>query len=101
MEQMNQDLAALGHDTNFAAINIQGAESTQDNLVSKATYPLFQDTAAVDAWALHGGSKDDLYIYAPDGTLFAYLPYGGDVDTNLSNPTTYAAILDLVIAAGE
>lgn len=42
----------------------------------------FQDVASVDAWGLHGGKKDDFFIYGPDGTLERHLP--GGQETNLS-----------------
>lgn len=42
----------------------------------------FQDVTGVNAWGLHGGKKDDFFIYGPDGKLERYLP--GGQQTNLS-----------------
>ena len=57
--------------------------------------PLFQDTAEVNAWDMHAGDKDDMYIYAPDGTLDRFIDDGTN-DINLSTETGYAFVRDAI-----
>jgi thiol-disulfide isomerase/thioredoxin len=65
----------------------------QSQFVDRVTFPLLQDTDQVDAWALHGGIKDDLFVYRSDGTLQAYLAsYMGTVPIDLTTPEGYAAV---------
>lgn len=98
MEKMRLELLGEGLDVAFLAVNVTSGVDTQQNLVNVCSFPLFQDEAGVGAWALHGGAKDDLIVYAADGTLSAFLPYGGSVNTSLGTPEGYgnlkAAILD-------
>jgi len=61
----------------------------EGNPIFRCTYPLLQDTPADGVWALHGGNKDDFYIYNADGTLALYLPAGGDISTRLSTQAGY------------
>jgi hypothetical protein len=56
-----------------------------------------QDTNAVDAWALHGGIKDDLLIYRSDGTLQIYLPsYMGTVPVDLTTSDGYTMVKSML-----
>jgi len=93
---MQKELKAAGRDVAVAAVNVIAAESTQAELVPMAEFPMFQDVAAVDAWARHGGAKDDFYVYGSDGKLVRYLKYGGDIDTNLSDAVAYEAVKKIV-----
>lgn len=96
---MQKELKTAGRDVAMVAINIIAAESTQADLASQGEYPMFQDVAEVNAWARHGGVKDDLYVYGSDGKLVRYLAYGGDVDTNLSDATAYEVVKKIVTDA--
>jgi hypothetical protein len=98
MDAMQKELLSEGHDVAFLAVNVTSGVSSQAALTGACEYPVFQDTAEVGAWAQAGGGKDDLYVYDATGHLVHYLPFGGEVDTNLSTPTGYgnlkAAVLD-------
>ena len=101
MEEMQEELAGEGHDVAFLAVNKIGAESSQSGLISKCTFPLFQDTSAVGAWTAHGGGKDDIYIYDAQGQLSSYLPFGGSTSINLSTTTGYANVKNAILDALE
>lgn len=100
MERMRIELEAEGHPVTFTAINKNDATDDQAALVAVCAFPLFQDLVEVDAWDLHDGHKDDIYIYDRDGRLAVYLPRSGDVSTDLSTALGYAnlkaAILSVV-----
>lgn len=54
----------------------------------RTTLPIFQDKESVDAWGLHGGVKDDLFVYDAQGRLFKHMrPADG---TDLSTDAGYA-----------
>lgn len=95
---MQSELNGEGHDVAFLTVNVTSGATSQQALIDVCAFPLFQDEAGVNAWAQHGGAKDDLLIYDASGSLSAYLPFAGAVDTNLSTPAGYAnvkaAILD-------
>ncbi len=96
---MKDELELEGMPINVAVINVIGAESTQLNLTTSTSYPVFQDVASVGAWALHDGGKDDIYIYGNDGLLHSFLPMGGPVSISLSTPTGYANVKNAIVAA--
>lgn len=96
---MQKELKTAGRDVAVVAINIIAAEETQADLASQGEYPMFQDVAAVNAWARHGGAKDDLYVYGSDGKLVRHLAYGGDVDVNLSDSAAYEVVKKIVTEA--
>ncbi len=60
----------------------QSAILTNEDGTPRHGMVTFQDTEAVDAWSIQMGSKDDFFIYGPDGALKTYLP--GGQQTNLS-----------------
>lgn len=93
---MQKELKTAGFTGNFVAVNSIDAVANQNDLTSKADFPMFQDVEAVKAWEQHGGRKDDFYVYGSDGKLAHYLPFGGTVNTDLSNPDAYAAVKKLV-----
>jgi hypothetical protein len=94
---MRLELEADGYPVQVLAINKIDAETTQESLVSKTAFPLFQDTLEVQAWSLHDGSKDDFFVYGPDGLLYTYLPHGGEIDTNLSTDEGYNNLKDAIL----
>lgn len=93
---MQKELKTAGVTVNFAAVNSMDAVANQNDLTSKADFPMFQDVEAVKAWEQHGGGKDDFYIYGSDGKLAHYLKFGGAVNTDLSNPDAYAAVKKII-----
>ena len=98
MEQMRFELEGAGHEVQFVTINAVSALETQQKLVDRCSFPLFQDTAEADVWGLHNGLKDDFYVYDRSGILVDYLPITGERSVTLSTAEGYAnlkgAILD-------
>ncbi len=93
------ELEIEGVDVNFVAINKIDEVDGQEKLVEICSYPLFQDTEEVDAWELHGGAKDDIYIYDTTGHLHLYLGPDSEVPRNLSEAEGYDAVKAAIIAA--
>jgi len=96
---MRHELEDMGRPVNLVAINATSALDDQDELVKKCSFPLLQDSAEVNAWDLHAGKKDDIFIYDAEGKLLHHLPVNGDVNTNLSQPEGYAAVKALLLEA--
>lgn len=101
MEQLRIELGAEGVDVMMVAVNGTDANTPdyQANLTDRCSFPLFQDTEAADAWGLHGGTKDDIYVYNSDGSLAVALPYGEGVETNLSSEEGYANLRQAILDA--
>ena len=95
---MQEELANEGHQVHFVAINGKD-DIFPENLVNKAGFPIFQDTAEVDAWGQHGGGKDDMAIYQVGGVLSVFLGFGQGVETNLSTPDGYANVKQSILDA--
>jgi hypothetical protein len=79
MNELEQTWQREGLDVRMAIINASFAASSQKTLVEACGFPLFQDTAAVNAWRQQGGSQNDVYVYAPTGRLGTYFHWGGPV----------------------
>jgi len=105
MEQMRLELANEGYAVAMIAINAVSADNDDDrqNLVDRCSFPLFQDTDMQDSWSLHGGSKDDMFVYAADGSLAVELPAGGEGpdSTNLGTEEGYMHVKQALIDASE
>ena len=99
MDKMQAELKAEGHDVAFVAVNSNDAVAQQSAMAGVCSFPLFQDTTAVGAWQLHGGSKDDIIIYDAKGKLATFLPFNGPVDTALSDSEGYANVKSAILAA--
>ena len=69
--------------------------------IYRCTFPLVQDTEAVNAWELHAGKKDDFYIYGADGRLVRYLPSGTDFSTRLSTAEGYNNLKGAIVEVLE
>ena len=99
---MSEELVAEGHGdaVQFVVINSAASSASVSKLTDVCEHPVFQDTMQVDAWGLHGGTKDDIFIYE-SGALMTFLPQGGAVSISLGGPG-YAnvknAILDAIAA---
>jgi len=96
---MSKEFKAVGHDVAFLAVNKDDAVAQQNKLIEVCAYPLFQDTAEAGVWGRYLGKKDDIYVYGSDGTLSAYLPFGGPVNTVLSDPAGYVAVKNAILSA--
>jgi peroxiredoxin len=99
MEELLAELTAMGKDVAFVVVNSADAEPQQQNFVDRASFPLFQDTQAVNAWKLQGGAKDDFYVYGRDGKLAQYLPISGAQNLTLSTPEGYGNLKNAILAA--
>lgn len=98
---MKEELDAEGLEANFAAVNAVSAkaEQYQQNLIDQCSYPLLQDTDEADVWSLHEGGKDDFYLFDATGKIIVHLPFGGEVDTNLSTEEGYGNLKALIVDA--
>jgi len=101
---MRLELKNDGYNVNFISINASNATEQQQKLADACSFPLLQDTEEVDAWGVHGGGKDDFFIYGRSGTLQRFLPFGGAVNTNLLSEEGYNALkfeILSVVASGQ
>jgi hypothetical protein len=103
MEQIQEELATSGYDVVMTAINIGNAEYDQWALLSKCTFPLFQDTLDDQALIAHGIQKDDFLIYGKDNLLHQYLPAmpttPGAVSTHLGTIEGKTNLINAITAA--
>ncbi|MBC8243302.1 MAG: redoxin domain-containing protein [Verrucomicrobia bacterium] len=99
MEEMRKEFAANRIEVNFVVVNITSGESEQNEFISRSSFPLFQDTALVDAFTLHKGGKDDYYIYNERGELTDFFAYGGDRESNLATAEGFANLKQAVLDA--
>ena len=99
---MSEELTTEGYgdDVQFALINDKYASTSVTKLTNECDFPVFQDTVDVGAWTLHGGKKDDIFIFS-DGLLQTYLPMGGPVSISLTGAgyaNVKGAIMDAINA---
>lgn len=92
MEQLQKELSINKFEVNFAVINIQSGKDSQDEFISRCSFPLFQDTKEIDAFSKHQGGKDDFYIYNERGELTDYFPFLDERNSDLTNPQGYENI---------
>lgn len=97
---MRLELEAEGHAVQFVGINEAGAEDYVKELTNRTSFPIFQDLAEVDAWEMHGGGKDDLFVYDADGVLVRHFWIGDpDVTSNLAATQGYQNVKDAIFEA--
>lgn len=99
MEEMQKEFADMRIEVNFVAINIASGVSEQNEFTSRCSFPLFQDSEAMDAFGLHKGGKDDYYIYNERGELSDFFPFQGHRESDLASPKGYANIKQAVLDA--
>lgn len=99
LEQMRYELAKSGVDVYVTSINKADAVDNQKALLDRCAFPLLQDTAAVKAWDVLGGHKDDMFVYSADGKLADFLPSSGPRNTDLSTPAGYSTVKNAILAA--
>lgn len=99
MEKMRIELAAAGHEVHFVAVNAISAVETQQKLVDRCAFPIFQDTEAIGAWDLHNGRKDDFYVYDRQGVLTDYFSISGERSVYLNTSEGYANLKNAILAA--
>ena len=98
---MKEEIDAAGLQAHFVAVNAVSAKSEQhqQKLIDKCAYPLLQDTDEADVWGLHEGGKDDFYLFDATGKLIVHLPFGGEMNTNLSTDEGYGNLKGLILDA--
>ena len=101
METLRKELRRDGVEVEFVSINVKTGADKEDqaSILDKASFPFFQDTAEINAWELHDGGKDDIYIYGADGLLHLYLPAKGELNTNLRTESGYATLKSAILGA--
>jgi hypothetical protein len=87
LESFLQELWEEGLVVNFCAVN-EAADLNPQQLTEVCTFPVFQDVEETNAWQMHGGDRDDLFIYSPEGVLTGHfdLP-GGEPDGSPASAT--------------
>lgn len=96
---MSDELAKAGNKIDFVIINADNAKDDVANLISKCTFPIFQDSDTVKAWQQMGGSKDDFFLYDSAGKLVNHLPIsGGPIGTNLGTQADFDAVKKLILS---
>ncbi|MCB9557492.1 MAG: hypothetical protein H6707_15400 [Deltaproteobacteria bacterium] len=80
-------------------VNGIAAASVQQQLIDRCELPLFQDVDAVKAWDQHGGGKDDLLVYNAAGVLVRFLPFGGQIDTDMRKAVGYQNVKTALLSA--
>lgn len=92
LEELSAELEQAGVEVQFVTVHGVSANNPEDQqeLTSRCSFPVLQDTEAVGAWASGMGGKDDFFIYKPDGSLAAYLPPSSG--TNLNKQEDYDAV---------
>ena len=53
----------------------------------------------MNAWALHGGVQDDMFVYDAEGLLSAFLPIGGELNIDLSSQAGHDNLWNAIMAA--
>ncbi len=105
LEQMQIQLELEGHDVWFVVINQPGYESSQEEFITRASFPLLQDTLEVQAWELLNQFEplqgtDDIYIYDAQGVLHSYFSYAADNPTiKLETPQGWDNVYNAILAA--
>ena len=99
MDQMRFELEREGQAVQFISVNAVSALETQQKLVDRCSFPLFQDTEEADVWSLHNGRKDDFYVYNRSGILVDYLPLNGDRSVTLSTAEGYGNLKGATLKA--
>jgi peroxiredoxin len=76
LNELYVDWQASGLNVRLMSINSIDGRSSQHQLTEKCAFPLLQDTEEQHVWSTLLGSKDDHYIYTPDGVLSRFYDYG-------------------------
>ena len=101
LQRMHNELVAAGHALNVVAINSIDAVDDQVQLTARASFPMFQDQPTVSAWSLHGGQKDDLYLYDAGGRLADFLSPRGTRSIVLSSDEGYENVRNALLSLLE
>jgi len=99
MELMQKELREQGVRVQFLAINRIDAETNQSNVTEVSSFPIFQDTAAVNAWKQHETKQDDIIVYDRNGKLHTYFSFSNGSDANLWVEPGYNSLRNAIVAA--
>ncbi len=86
LESLQQELVAEGMNVRFCAIN-EYYDLNGQLLADLCSFPLFQDSESVNAWAMHGGTRDDIYVYSSGGVLVRYYELPAGIEGNPTSDT--------------
>jgi hypothetical protein len=82
LQQMHYELTAINVDVDFIIVDQSADNPPIEQLTNRCDFPIFQDEAAINAWGLQDGVKDDFYFYDSNGILQNFIPHSGDVNLN-------------------
>jgi hypothetical protein len=100
LESLLQEVLAEGQAVSFCAIN-EYTDANPQLLTDRCSFPVFQDDEATNAWALHGGGRDDIFIYTGDAALVAYYDLPGDPNGNPSTETGRANLKSALLSGAS
>ena len=80
-------------------VNESGSDLALEALVGASTLPTFQDYWGLDVWGMHGGDKDDFFIYDANGILRTYFKGYSPPNSDLSTPDGYANMKEAILNA--
>lgn len=91
---------AEGLNVRVCAINPSSAIRHQKRLVEVCDFALLQDTDDAKAWDALRGSKDDTYVYGPDGILRLFVDFTGDLSQMIVSQAGQARFRQAIVDAG-
>lgn len=100
LEGLHQEWMADGLNVRIMSINSIDGRSSRQKLIDACSFPLLQDTKEATVWDALLGSKDDHYIYTPDGVLDRYYDYNAGQRVDPISVAGKAALREALIAAG-
>ncbi|HVY29744.1 MAG TPA: redoxin domain-containing protein [Polyangiaceae bacterium] len=89
-----------GLNVRVAAINPINALHNQKFLVEVCDFPLLQDTEQQNAWDALLGTKDDTYVYTPDGVLGTFIDFQADLSQMIVSEAGKAMLRKAIVDAG-
>lgn len=98
LERMRHELAGAGTPVHVVAVNAARFANQIPELTTRGSFPIFQDTDALDVWGAYGSGVSDFYLYGADGRLVAYLPVGAEA-LDLSTDAGYARLKQRLLDA--
>ena len=98
LERMRHELAEAGAPVHVVAVNAARFATQIPELTARGSFPIFQDTDALDVWGTYGSGVSDFYLYGADGRLIRYLPVGAEA-LDLRTSAGYAKLKGLLTQA--
>lgn len=100
LNPLYKEWQAEGLNVRVAAINPINGLNNQKALIEVCDFPLLQDNEQSNAWDTLRGTKDDLYIYTPDGVLSSFTDYTGASQSAMFSVAGKAKFRAAIIEAG-